>query len=217
MGMLLSGCGNESTEDVATKYLELISEGKLGEAKKMVAPKNQELKRVIASCKKEESHKMIKAASEAVKKSCHRNGKFKGKYSESYQKKIFALEKQYGSLLKIPRKEQIKAVYAVINEIAEGDKVKAEMIKFARRGDGEGMAIYAVNTLYDQTDEIKPYCGLVEIKDIKVLHVEKSKEGDKAKVKLEVVFKNGRSLKYNLGLEAIQGEWKMAGGFARPW
>ena len=213
----LSGCGKSKVEDVAIKYIEVVSEGDIPYAKQMVMPQNQELKRAIATCKREESSKLMKTASSAVKNSFYRNGKFKDEHKKSYNKRILELEKKYGSLLNIPREEQQKAVNDVIKEIANGDEELANMIKLVRKGDSYGMAILAVDILYENTDKVKEYCVITEIQDIKVIHVEKSKEGDQAEVKLEVSYKNGKSHKYDLALEEVQGVWKISGGLFRPW
>lgn len=216
--MLISGCGGNHPEKVAVKYLELISEGKISKAKEMVSPKNEELKRVVVTCAKEEASKLRKEALRTYKKLFNKRGNFKkNKHIQIYQREMKKLIKQYGSIFSIPDEKKLEVINSIISDATKGDKVQKTMIGLILNRDSKGLAICSVNAVYNKINEVKAHCALGKIKGINVIHLSNSEQGDEATVKLEVIFENGKSNKYNLNLERIQGTWKISGGFALPW
>ncbi len=208
-GFIVSACGKTEPSDVAIEYIKAVSEGDLAKAKEISTPTNNELKRVIATCEREKLKQTVDKALSESKKIFKRGHFLDKKDQKEFESKIQKLRGEYGYI--IPREEKNKIAYPIILRKVK-DEDLAVMIILIGSNNIEGMAQYALDMVYRDINKTKKYCALREIKDIKVIHTQKSKEGDKATVKVEVSFKDGTSQKYRVNLEEIEGKWKVTGG-----
>lgn len=213
MSMLLSGCSSEKPEDIAVKYVKLLSEGNIEEAKKITDNNNDELRKIVDFCEKKKAQALVNEAIKISKTMSRKNSRrLIGKYLNIFQKEQDDAAKKYGSVYKIPSTELERIWHTIYMEASSGDEELAQIIAEIRKNDTYTAVEIAQNIIYKKTKKTSRYCAMPEIDKTYIIHTKISEEGDNANVRIEIIFSDGKAEKYDISLEKIQKEWKITSG-----
>jgi len=231
--------GNDTPKDVAVKFVEALSNKDIDNAKELSSEKvHKDINRLINSCNKPFMKKLAYESIDVFKliKKNGTNSKISNLGLEANKQISSELRKRYGStsdIDKLPKDEQkqildkfyqdyaipikisfIKDVFKILNIKTDNpEKVQYILAKYTI-SKGKNIRYITQNYVMDNPNKITSEC-IAKYTDFsfvdKINFIETTQESpDKASVRMEIIYKDGKAKKVSVDVEQIKKEWKVS-------